>query len=403
MKKIRNTDVYKGTPAIFTGYITGKPLPTAEWYKNGNRLFPTERIRMTDDDKGLVRLTIDNVKPEDAGKYSCKISNPNGEDICFGDLTVTDPDAGKRKKPGEDEVDTTNQRPAALLDRPVISNLTERRCVLSWKPYVPFGLHYPCTYNVEMCEVPDGEWRTIGSKIRGCRYEIRDLEPNRDYRFRVRVENKYGLGEPSPYAQTNRSKIVAPAGAIYPYLVPGIDFRPKIPTGLPKDFDIERPPHDRLAQAPVFLKNDYPVQYGIRDHNTKISWFVYGYPKPTIEYYYKGNKIDPTGHYSHSYTRNGEATLFLKRMKDGDVGEYTAVARNEHGEAKQSVELAIAEHPRFIQRPEETYVMSRRSGRIEARITGIPYPQIKWFKDWQPLAETSRIKVDSNFYCSIFF
>lgn len=80
-------------------------------------------------------------------------------------------------------------------------------------------------------------------------------------------------------------------------------------------------------------------------------------------------------------------------MKDNDVGEYTAVARNEHGEAKQSVQLEIAEHPRFIQRPEETYVMSRRSGRIEARITGVPYPQIKWFKDWQPLAETSRIKM----------
>lgn len=81
-------------------------------------------------------------------------------------------------------------------------------------------------------------------------------------------------------------------------------------------------------------------------------------------------------------------------MTENDVGKYTCYAVNEHGEAEQEVDLDIAEHPRFIQRPEETYVMSRRSGRIEARVTGVPYPKIKWFKDWQPLAETSRIKVN---------
>lgn len=80
-------------------------------------------------------------------------------------------------------------------------------------------------------------------------------------------------------------------------------------------------------------------------------------------------------------------------MNESDVGAYTCKANNEHGEAEQSVKLDIADYPRFIQRPEETYVMSRRSGRIEARVTGVPYPNIKWYKDWQPLAETSRMKV----------
>lgn len=80
-------------------------------------------------------------------------------------------------------------------------------------------------------------------------------------------------------------------------------------------------------------------------------------------------------------------------MLDRDVGTYEAVASNEHGEARQKVRLEIAEYPRFIQRPDELYIMSRRSGRIEAKISGIPYPDIKWYKDWQPIAETTRMKM----------
>lgn len=81
------------------------------------------------------------------------------------------------------------------------------------------------------------------------------------------------------------------------------------------------------------------------------------------------------------------------RMLERDVGEYEAVASNEHGEARQRVRLQIAEYPRFIKRPDETFIMARRNGRLEARVVGVPEPEVKWYKDWQPIAESSRIKV----------
>ena len=112
-----------------------------------------------------------------------------------------------------------------------------------------------------------------------------------------------------------------------------------------------------------------------------------------MSYYFNNELIESGGRYSHSYTRNGQATLFINKMLDRDVGWYEAVASNEHGEARQRVRLEIAEYPRFIKRPDEVHIMARRTGRIETRIVGIPYPQIRWFKDWQPLAESSRFKV----------
>lgn len=81
-------------------------------------------------------------------------------------------------------------------------------------------------------------------------------------------------------------------------------------------------------------------------------------------------------------------------MLERDAGEYEAVASNEHGEARQRVRLEIAEYPRFIRRPEETFIMTRRNGRLEARVVGVPDPEIKWYKDWQPITESARIKVN---------
>lgn len=80
-------------------------------------------------------------------------------------------------------------------------------------------------------------------------------------------------------------------------------------------------------------------------------------------------------------------------MLERDVGEYEAVASNEHGEARQRIRLEIAEYPRFLKRPGETFIMARRNGRLEARVIGVPDPEVKWYKDWQPITESARIKV----------
>lgn len=47
-----------------------------------------------------------------------------------------------------------------------------------------------------------------------------------------------------------RSKLVPEPPKTYTYLAPGVDFRPETSPYFPKDFDIECPPHDGMAQAP---------------------------------------------------------------------------------------------------------------------------------------------------------
>lgn len=72
--------------AKFTACATGIPDPSFEWYRNDERLWPTDRIRMDEEGSGLLRLTILNVEEHDVGKYSLRIINPHGEDTCHAEM-----------------------------------------------------------------------------------------------------------------------------------------------------------------------------------------------------------------------------------------------------------------------------------------------------------------------------
>ncbi|XP_046962552.1 obscurin isoform X6 [Vanessa cardui] len=398
LKKIGDAEVIRGLSAKFTACATGTPDPEVEWFRNDVKLFPSERIRIEQETTGLLRLTISGVVPEDVATYRCRIYNPHGEDSCTAQLIYDTLEPQTGKKPMSEQYSDFDKMkktgvPMPLTDKPIISRMADRHLTLSWKPSIPHQPRFPVTYQVEMCEVPDGDWFTARTGLRSCVCDIRNLEPFRDYKFRVRVENKYGVSDPSPYANTHRAKLEPDPPKFVPYLEPGIDFRPETSPYFPRDFDIERPPHDGYAQAPKFLRQEYDSQYGVKGHNVNLFWFVYGYPKPKMTYYFNDEPIEIGGRYDWSYTRNGQATLFINKMLERDVGWYEAVASNEHGQARQRVRLQLAEYPTFLKRPEECVVLQRRLARIEARVAGVPFPDIKWYKDWQPLAQSSRIKM----------
>uniref|UniRef100_A0A1Y9HDM7 Titin n=1 Tax=Anopheles funestus TaxID=62324 RepID=A0A1Y9HDM7_ANOFN len=394
MKKLNDMTLLDGMKAKLTVCVDGFPMPTVEWIRDGRRLVPSEKYRIEAEKNGLARLIVDDVQEEDLGRYSCKAVNNLGEAICHANLKFEPSDYRPRRRYGKGKgKDLLHTPPYPLTEKPMISKLSDRRLTLSWRPSMTTVPRYPVTYQLEMIELPDGEWHTTRSGIRGCSCEVRNLEPFREYKFRIRVENLYGVSDPSPYVQTYRQKLEPEPPVFYPYLGPGRDFRPDTSSFYPRDFDVERPGHRHQAQVPEFLRQEKPVQYGTKNHNVSLFWFVYGYPKPTMTYYFNDQIIEAGGRYSFSYTRNGQATLFINRMTDRDVGVYEAVATNEHGTVRQRVCLELGEYPRFLQRPEEVFIMGRRSGRVEAKITGVPFPDIKWYKDWQPIHESSRIKM----------
>lgn len=82
LKRIGDTELFKGMTAKFTACASGIPDPDVEWYHEDKKIFPSTRIKMETDMAGLLRLTIAGVDVDDLGKYTCKITNEHGSDIC---------------------------------------------------------------------------------------------------------------------------------------------------------------------------------------------------------------------------------------------------------------------------------------------------------------------------------
>lgn len=259
LKRIGDCEVYEGMTAKFTACASGYPEPDYEWFKNGKKILPgTARIKMEREGSGLLRLIIRHVDETDVGQYSLRIFNPSGEATCSAELSYDTLDSRPKRPVGDQyaDFDQFRQRgaPVPLPDRPIINLINDRYLTLSWKPSVPIGPRIPVTYHVEMCEVPDGDWQKVRSGIRGCCCDIRNLDPYRDYRFRIRVENQYGVSDPSPHNTTSRDRLHLEPIRLPRFLEPGVTFDPNTSHYFPRDYDLDRPPHEGYTHAPRFLR-----------------------------------------------------------------------------------------------------------------------------------------------------
>nr|CAD7572364.1 unnamed protein product [Timema californicum] len=94
----------------------------------------------------------------------------------------------------------------------------QHRCPMCFLDYFPSSYCSP-NYDLTFCKA----WQQLAKamitralvlsmtkvegpklRIRSCACDISNLEPFRDYKFRIRVENKYGISDPSPFAITLR-------------------------------------------------------------------------------------------------------------------------------------------------------------------------------------------------------
>uniref|UniRef100_A0A3Q2FQG7 Ig-like domain-containing protein n=1 Tax=Cyprinodon variegatus TaxID=28743 RepID=A0A3Q2FQG7_CYPVA len=74
---LTNVTAAVGTPVILQCLVSGKPNPTAQWYKDGE-LVTDSRCIIQEKSAGHFNLLITNVTQSDAGEYKCLIQNSAG-------------------------------------------------------------------------------------------------------------------------------------------------------------------------------------------------------------------------------------------------------------------------------------------------------------------------------------
>ncbi|KAL3275186.1 hypothetical protein HHI36_019955 [Cryptolaemus montrouzieri] len=80
--------VSEGEQVIFEGNVSGHPKPQIKWLLNNQPVILDDHTEVTHNEDGDIRLTINQVRPQDKGVYTVKASNEHGEAKCFAQLIV---------------------------------------------------------------------------------------------------------------------------------------------------------------------------------------------------------------------------------------------------------------------------------------------------------------------------
>ncbi|XP_011902754.1 PREDICTED: hemicentin-1 isoform X2 [Cercocebus atys] len=152
------------------------------------------------------------------------------------------------------------------------------------------------------------------------------------------------------------------------------------------------------SAASVFLTVQEPPKVTVMPKNqsftggseVSIMCSATGYPKPKIAW--TVNDMFIVG--SHRYRITSDGTLFIKNAAPKDAGIYGCLASNSAGTDKQSSTLRYIEAPKLIVVQSELLVALGDITVMECKTSGIPPPQVKWFKGDLELRSSTFLIID---------
>ncbi|XP_014742183.1 PREDICTED: hemicentin-1-like [Sturnus vulgaris] len=152
------------------------------------------------------------------------------------------------------------------------------------------------------------------------------------------------------------------------------------------------------ATASVFLTVQEPPRLVIspknqtftEDSEVSIRCSATGYPKPTIVWTL--NDMFIMG--SSRYRMTPEGTLIIRKAIPRDAGIYGCLASNSAGTEKETSILTYIEEPTLTVVQSEILVGLGDTTVMECKTTGIPPPQVKWFKGDLELRPSAFLIID---------
>ena len=88
----------------------------------------------------------------------------------------------------------------AYSDRPVLLDIKPDSARINWIPACSADLPAKAglfTYNLECRELPQRTWKRLATGIKGTSYNITDLNPDKEYMFRIKPDHRSIATEPT--------------------------------------------------------------------------------------------------------------------------------------------------------------------------------------------------------------
>ncbi|KAH9489600.1 hypothetical protein Btru_036498 [Bulinus truncatus] len=217
-RRIQDTTSTPGRMVRFEAMVIGIPEPEVEWVKDGFPLRAGPKYKMGREGHTSI-LVVDNCDSIDEGTYTCNIYNDAGKASCSAQLRVQEekfrpsvprfysPSIARESYTGSPpsirrsiarEIPLEDKIPSMPIDKPVLLDIKSNSVKLSWMPAPTAGLPENAqriTYTIEARELPNNNWVRLEGNIEATTHYVNNLKPDKEYMFRVRADNRYGVSE----------------------------------------------------------------------------------------------------------------------------------------------------------------------------------------------------------------
>ncbi|XP_052323965.1 roundabout homolog 2 isoform X5 [Oncorhynchus keta] len=335
--------VSKGEPATLNCKAEGRPSPTVEWYKDGERVETdkddprSHRMLLPSGSLFFLRIVHGRRSKPDEGAYVCVARNYLGEAVSRNaSLEVALLRDDFRQNPTD--VVVAAGEPAIL------------ECI------PPRGHPEPTTYwKKDKVRIEDKEDRIT---IRGGKLMISNTRKSDAGMFICVGTNMVGERD-SETAQLT------------------------------------------VFERPTFLRR--PInQVVLEEEGVEFRCQVQGDPQPNVRW--RKDDVDvPRGRYEIKYDKE-DYLLRVKKASASDEGTFTCLAENRVGKVEASASLTVRAAPQFVIRPRDQIVAQGRTATFPCETKGNPQPAVFWQKEGsqnllfpnQPQQPNSRFSVSSS-------
>uniref|UniRef100_A0A7N8XYH4 Myosin light chain kinase, smooth muscle n=1 Tax=Mastacembelus armatus TaxID=205130 RepID=A0A7N8XYH4_9TELE len=157
--------------------FSGAPPISCTWLKFRKPIQDNSGDISIESSDSSSKLTISSGQQEHCGCYTIELKNSYGLRQAALNLTIVD-------------------KPDPPAKVPAASDIRRSSLTLSWYGPTYDGGSAVQSYNLEIWDSVEQQWKHLVS-CNSTSYNVQNLLPERQYKFRVRAENIYGVGEPS--------------------------------------------------------------------------------------------------------------------------------------------------------------------------------------------------------------
>ncbi|CDW55769.1 Muscle M line assembly protein unc 89 [Trichuris trichiura] len=399
LETLHHCDVKENETAIMKSKVIGTPLPEVRWYKDNELLESSAKFELVSEVDGSFLLKVHDATEADVGEYRCEIFNSKGVASSKAQLTV---------RAGEASETISALKAPLFLETLTSCSLTEGEplllnCAVSGQPtpiiqWFKNGEEVKATEQIKIETLPEGILRLV----------VQHTHVGDSGLYRCLATNEAGKcsTEATVSVQGNMKEYKRgyESGALKGTTLchQRNDYGDARKGGACETMEFEE-----LAEtAPEFVEvlhfcDVAETQEGI------LSCKLTGIPKPEVQWFKDGVPIEPSEKYEMVTDESGLVLLKVHAAGREDSGEYRCEASNSRGvawtEAPLNVKVAeLMEYeegeevaPDFLEPVQACVVNKGEDAMLICRISGVPTPQVCWYKNGMPLVSDERVEITS--------